>query len=369
LWSEFRLEAMSHTVEAGVEFAKGAEPSGKFEAPPELSADLVASQHWQKLAETWKTLAQLTSGLLTFDTYLLTLNDALKGLEFLAAGVPGKARGSVEAYRTFVQQAEVRDDAGKVQRALDKPRNAIETFLQTANSPLLDRKEEQILQDLWIKWIADKKFGDAIDAIESVQKQLRAANVLNCRGASGSRLGFPRLGNQESIEVICYGDDLTYTGRMEAAESAFAEKERIEHIGRLGVVVVIDSPRWTDAAYAVAVVRLGHDAYAAAGRIDPDPKRKEEYFIVSDSAFRLRLGQVVVITDIDLAGTQGLEHVSRRQVTDDEILEGLKILVLKRPLISPQRRLKQMREEQQGEWQKVKNLGPEYGPKYGPEEE
>jgi hypothetical protein len=169
----------------------------------------------------------------------------------------------------------------KLAAAIADADRTLAQFQATIDTPLLWRSQAEIEQDLWIRWMAGSS-------------------------KNAERLGLEEPGVRQRL----------IPGRWqekETADLAREEVERLSLIGRLGVVVV--PPRatmpWKKDEYFPGVVHLRHDAYPAAGRLEPPSAEAEsaparviqaatrgEPFvkIAWEGGTYLRTGEVVVIT-------------------------------------------------------------------------
>ena len=351
LWAELRKEVVSHAIHASIGLAKGVEHSTKFDPPLELSADRVASEHWEQLAGLWRLVAELAPAIGKFAMYAITIHDVEANLGFFVVGAPRRARGSAAENRTGVERAEARDDAGTVQRALDQVKQAFADHLQLADTPLLDRSFDQIRQDIWIQWAAGL---DASDE-DTVEEMLREQGVIEATYITwkGARLLFRDIG---------FWSTRFYAPSVRQAVAL--EKQRIDQIGRLGVVVI--NPSREHSRYW-GVVHVRHDTYAALNRTDPDPKRDEPYFSFSWSDDWGReypqRGEVVMISDtaddVKVRRLSGAAGAARLSVSDDELSTGLGLG--RRGLIS----LADLQAEE-AERQRLMTLGPVTSTDLGP---
>ena len=196
----------------------------EFKAPPELQADHVARELWEQVARA-SDVVSLTSS---------AISDLSPVRDRLRAGRPAEKAAQISAW------------LDRVAAAIAEADRAATLFRTAVDTPLLLRSDDQISQDLWIRWMAESP-----------------ANA-EWAGTPGT-IGALRLPGVAERLVPGKGQE------KEFVDLARDEVERLNLIGRLGVVVV--PPRatqpWKPDEFFPGVMRLRHDAYWAAGRLEP----------------------------------------------------------------------------------------------------
>ena len=228
---ELGFETAVHTADAAADAgtdrvrdaASPEEP--EFKAPNELQADHVARELWEQVAKAIDDVSMTGSAV----RKLSHVRDRLQ------KGAPAGKPAQISAWLDQVAAAIAGAD------------RSVTLFRTAVDTPLLIRTDEQISQDLWIRWMAESQAN---------------AEWARAPGPTGGPLRQPGV-----AERLVPGK----WQEKELVDLARDEVERLNLIGRLGVVVV--PPRATDPAspdtFHPGVVRLRHDAYPAAGRLEP----------------------------------------------------------------------------------------------------
>ena len=268
---EFGFEAGVHTADSAADAATErlreavSREEPEFKAPRELQADHVARELWERVARA-------------SDGVSLTLS-AIKDL----SAVRDRLRGG----HPVAKPEQVSAWLDKVAAAVADANRSVTLFRTAVDTPLLLRSDEQISQDLWIRWMAESP-------------------------ANAEWAGLRPPGVAERLVPGKWQE-------KEAVHLARDEVERLNMIGRLGVVVVPPraTPPGNPGASLPGVVRLRHDAYGAAGRLEPprpEPETVagaiskaasgEEPFvrIAWEGQTYLRAGEVVLIYSTSASG-------------------------------------------------------------------
>lgn len=287
LGAQAAREGTGETAELGIGAALGGDPK-PFELPPELSADLVASQEWQQLAEGWRTLAEAAPGITEFGN---ARHELLREMH--------KPR-STEELRALLDGWTERDVPGQMRAAITEADDAMAEYTAVMDSAILRKNQYVISQELLIKWMVslapesehdtDNVDADDLDAIDDFESVLADFNLIAGPFPSPLIADIPPPGDSTRLGVdfgaYWTSDDDQKAGYVGATN----EKERLAYIGRLGVILMRNGER---------LVRLAHAAYAATGRPDPKPNDIEWTMQAYNTAAEpLVEGQVVMVQSL-----------------------------------------------------------------------
>ena len=257
LLGKVAYEAAGEGIEAIVGQATQPAPKVDFTPPPDLNNDKVARGQLQQLLQAWQALALVQAGGFKFSPVRDKLRDAANG----------HGAGPANAAQVETKVAELR-------RAVDAAERALQTFLVTADTPVLGRDEKTIEQDLWIRWMA-LSGGNAGEMLQD--------------DAAGDRM------KQLGVAGRLVPDRTVFAGEQ-IQGFAQAEQGRMERIGRMGVVIVPPRQASGRGRERNGVVRLRHDATAGSGRADPAAGGGEEYLQIGWERGRyLRPGEAVMV--------------------------------------------------------------------------
>jgi hypothetical protein len=226
---ELGFETAVHSADAAADAGVGqlreaASSEGpEFKAPHELEADYVARGYWEQVAKV-SDVVSLTGS---------AVSDLSPVRDGLRAGYPAGKSAQISAWLNHVADAIAAAD------------RSVTLFRTAVDTPLLLRTDDQISQDLWIRWMAE--------------------SAANAEWAGPRQPGLNRRlvpGKWQEKELVDLARD---------------EVERLNLIGRLGVVMVPPraTPRGESDYFYPGVVRLRHDAYQAAGRLEPKQPEPE----------------------------------------------------------------------------------------------
>jgi hypothetical protein len=148
--------------------------------------------------------------------------------------------------------------------------HALSLFVTTMGSPMFERTQPEIEQDLWIRWLSQRSPDQRIPG--PAEARMRTRRV------------FARL----VPENVGYFHE-------ELMPLAAAEARRLERVGRPGVVIVPPRHRENSTRFEPGVVHLRHDTYAATGRVDPEQYVDEYLEIAHQPGVFLRTGEVVIV--------------------------------------------------------------------------
>jgi hypothetical protein len=158
------------------------------------------------------------------------------------------------------------------------------------------RSETQLEQDIWVAWMAKKpeNANQILGGDEALATYLQNIGVLGRIAGQGQAL----------------------TGQVH--DLAKREMQRLGTVGKAGVVIVPPRRPGHIRGWDRGVIKLRHDAYAAAGRPDPEPAAAEEQRLISwaQGAY-LRPGEVVMVTGTTNASVT-VERMGREVGVSDE---------------------------------------------------
>ena len=276
-------EAIGEGGELAVGSAVGGQATNPWTLPPELSADLADSKHWQELAEGWKGLAELAPGVTAFSNFNYALLEAVTG----TAGP--------DELKAFLDEVAARGSSAKLRDQIADAEDALDEFMTLMDTPLLKRSGYELGQDILIKWIVNQapeaEFtgpgsvkGGRLEAIDDFETVLAKWGVL--RGPNAQSVT-----HRDTRLPVDFGRHWTSTrDTIDAYEEAVWEKRRLEQVGRLAVVIHAPFDGHAGA------IRLDHAAYQAAGRPNPNPKSPQWRLAFRQQA-NVRAGQVVIVTN------------------------------------------------------------------------
>ena len=277
-------EAVGETAELGVGSQIDTATGVDF-APPEATADKEARKHLDSLFQGAMGVAGIQAAALAYSPRRDQIRDG-------ADKRPSLTKGEWKP----ITAAHVRTEIGELKRGLGGAEAAFASFVRTMDSPVMRRSETLLEQDLWVTWMSKRpENANQILGDEDLAKYLQNIGVLGRIAGQGQGL----------------------TGQVH--DLAQAELKRMGTVGRMGVVVVPPRRPGHVRGWDRGVIKLRHDAYAAAGRPDPDPKAAEEHRLITwaQGAY-LRPGEVVMVTGTTNAAV-GVERMGREVgVTDQE---------------------------------------------------
>jgi hypothetical protein len=281
-------EVVDASAGAGVQQALGSAPAEvDFKPPAELNNDKVARGQLQELVRAWQALSIVQASTLA----LSNRRDAARA---------GQADTKLAA------------DFERVKRALDQTDRALTVFLTTVDTPLLNRGEFRLEQDMWIKWMARSK--------ANAGEMLRGGSV------------------QER------GTDLRIFGRVaepgmgldQLQQLSKDEQARMEKIGAVGVVV-LPPQAWANRVRSrPGVIRIRGDAYSAAGRAVPPGGASEYVKLAYQKHTYLRPGEVVMVTETQPTGVVVDRLGPELAVSPEERQTALQMLGMKENEYDPE---------------------------------
>jgi hypothetical protein len=254
---------VQETVEAGagkgIQQALGSMPADvDFKPPAELNNDKVARGQLQDLVKAWQALAIVQASTLALSNRR-------------------------DAARAGHGDAKLVADFERVRAALEQADRALTVFLTTVDTPLLDRGEFRLQQDMWIKWMSRSK-ANAAEMLGGGSIQERGADM---------RI-FSRLTGPMREYLDQRGEALQQLSKDEQA--------RMEKIGAVGVVVIPPRPLTGRGRPRPGVMRIRGDAFSAAGRAVP-PQGVLEYTKLAYTQHTfLRPGEVVMVNETEPTG-------------------------------------------------------------------
>ena len=232
-------EATGEGVEAGAAglMGLGAPANPDFKPPDDLNNDKIARGYYEKFMQAALSIMVMQNAALVFTRHRDTLISK-------AAGGKGDK----------TPQAKIMAEIEGLEKAVNQADQALKLFLTTADTPILDRDQTTVEQDIWISWMG---------------RSNENANAVLGDGPIAQRLG----------ELHIWTRYLTEGGGLnDSSKEAQEEDQRIHQIGKVGVVIVPPTYRQNQRnPERMGVIRFRHDGYAAAGRADPDPSGSEEY--------------------------------------------------------------------------------------------
>jgi hypothetical protein len=266
-------EAAGEAAELGIGSQIDASTGVDF-APPEATADKEARKHLDTLLQAAVGVAGIQAAALAYSP----------------------RRDQIRAGGGAVNPASVRAEVARLKRALSEAERAFATFLTTMDTPVMQRSETQIEQDLWVAWMSKRpENANQILGDDSLATYLQNIGVLGRIAA----------------------DRQVLTGRVH--ELAQREQKRLSIVGKVGVIIVPPRRPGHIQGWERGVVKLRHDAYAPAGRPDPDRSAPEEHHKVNwEQGAYLRPGEVVMVTGTTATGVTVARLAGELAVSDDE---------------------------------------------------
>jgi hypothetical protein len=180
------------------------------------------------------------------------------------------------------------------------------------DTPVLDRGEFRLQQDMWIKWMSLSK--------------ANAAQML--RGGSIQKRG-------EEMRIFGRVAE-PWTGLDTLQQLSKDEQARIEKIGAVGVVVVPPRTRSGRGDARPGVMRIRGDAYSAAGRAVPQQGILEYTKLAYTQHTFLRPGEVVMVNETEPTGVVVDRLGPELGVSAEERQAGLKMLGIKENEYEPE---------------------------------
>jgi hypothetical protein len=276
LMGEVVHELIKKGAEIGaVEVLSPPESKVDFGLPPELGNDRVARGYLDELAKAWKGMAITAQAVLQFDTRVHNAEHTpAAGKHDHPSEHDHPSQSSPGAHPAAPAEPFKPEDLGRLRRAMTGAEHALSVFLTTVDTPVLNRSQQQIERDLWIRWMS--------------QSEENAATV----------------GSDEDIaehaeQIHLYRDMVGGTG---AYDEAKLQVERLNQLGRVGVVAL--PPYWPhDRSHPLpGAIHVRADAYEAAGRQEPPQTGAPPYVALewqedTKGGRELRTGDVVILED------------------------------------------------------------------------
>jgi hypothetical protein len=252
-------ETVDASAGFGIQQALGSPPAEvDFKPPPELNNDKVARGQLQQLVRAWQALSIVQASTL-----------ALSNRRDTARAGKGDSK--------------LVSDFEHVRGALAQTEQALTVFLTTVDTPLLNRGEFRLQQDMWINWMSRSR-ANAREMIRGGSINERG-NDLRIFGRLTEPYGELDQGSGEGLQQL-----------------AKAEQERMGMIGQVGVVIVPPRTRSGRGRARPGVVRTRDDAYTAAGRAAPQQGLGVYAKLSYQQHMFLRPGEVVMISEIEPTG-------------------------------------------------------------------
>lgn len=240
-----------------------------FSPPPEAAADRVARGYLDQLAKAWQSLAVVQAAMIEYGPRRDAIRDAARGV----GGPRPKGAPPITGPTVLVE-------ARQLSESLAAAEGALTLFVTNTDTPMLGRSQDTIERDLWVRWMASSEAN---------------AGTLRSEGQAGKRMretGVPsRLGDRYSLDAATVRD------------LSKAEVDRLEHIGRIGVVVVPPKSPPSLGRKIPGAVHVRPDAYTAAGRrAAPNLSGSDYVKIIWQPSSGMRTGEVVLLEGTDPQG-------------------------------------------------------------------
>lgn len=303
-------EAMGEGSELLLAKAAGGSSAVDFAPPPDLNADKVARGHLETLLAARQAVDIISAAIPAFSPH----RDKLWGINPSAKGGAPRSSPSIKS-GTPKSGPALEQELGRLKAGLDAADQALAIFLATMDTPLLDREQLTLEQDIWIKWMSRQRgnAGLAIAGDGAVADRLKELRILG-RIAPGHPIG-----GEEAFKLL------------------WEELERMEWIGQLLVVIVPPRPPTGKGRLRIGMARLRHDAYAAAGRADPRPSATPEYVQIGwEPQTYLRPGEVVMVRSTTSSGLVVDRVGASLPVVQDERDSALRLLGVKEDEYRPE---------------------------------
>jgi len=255
---KFVHESVDAAAGAAVQAALGSAPAEvDFKPPPELNNDKVARGQLQQLVKAWQAVSIVQASTLA----LSNRRDAGRG---------GKGDANLVA------------DFQRLRGALAQTEQALTVFLTSVDTPVLDRGEFRLQQDMWIRWMSSSR--------ANAREMLRDGSI-----------------NERGHEMRIFGRVAEpWTGMDERGETlqqlAKDEQARMGKIGQCGVVIVPPRPRSGHGRAQPGVIRTRADAFTAAGRAVPEQFSPDYAKLAYQQHTFLRPGEVVMVSETEPTG-------------------------------------------------------------------
>lgn len=279
IWEEANLLllAVKELLKKGAEVGTVAAlspPESKvdFGLPAEVQNDRIARDYLDLLAQAWMGMSLTGQAVLAFDTLV---HDSERAAAPAGSADPrAKLSTSVRPPAAAPLTSEGLRD---LRKAMTAEQNALALFLGTVDTPVLERGQRAIERDLWIRWMSQSnENAGASHTDKKIEARLR------------------EIGVYEELGDFSYASD-DYSELVRASK---LQTERLNQLGRVGVVVL--PPFWSlnQSHPLPGVVHIRADAYQAAGRQKPRQAGAPSYVAIEwQGESNLLTGDVVILAD------------------------------------------------------------------------